>query len=184
MQKSTDTRIGQLQELVKNSKHLHINSQLLNYSGIVEYYPEELVMSVKAGTSIAQIKNQLKNNNQALPFYTDDNNMSIGALYANGAQDISDNVLGVRIIDGRGEVLNFGGQVIKNVAGYDVARLLVGSKGKLAIITQISFKVMPQTYIGKIDKPIFSIIDQLSLSIRKEIEKRLKQVFDPNGVFK
>lgn len=183
MQKSTDTRIGQLQELVQNSKHLHINSQLLNYSGIVEYYPEELVMSVKAGTSIAQIKNQLKNNNQALPFYADDN-MSIGALYANGAQDISDSVLGVRIIDGRGEVLNFGGQVIKNVAGYDVARLLVGSKGKLAIITQISFKVMPQTYIGKIDKPRFSIIDQLGLSTRKEIERRLKQVFDPNGIFK
>ncbi len=73
---------------------------------------------------------------------------------------------------------------MKNVAGYDVARLLVGSKGKLAIITQISFKVMPQTYIGKIDKPSFSIIDNPSLSIRQEIERRLKQVFDPKEIFK
>jgi glycolate oxidase FAD binding subunit len=97
----------------------------------VEYYPEELVMAVKAGTPIAQIKKQLEKNNQSLPFYTDDDSTSIGAIYANGGQDISDSVLGVQIIDGTGEHLNFGGQVMKNVAGYDVARLLVGSKGKL-----------------------------------------------------
>jgi glycolate oxidase FAD binding subunit len=59
-----------------------------------------------------------------LSFYTDNDDMSIGAVYANGAQDISDSVLGVQIIDGTGEFLNFGGQVMKNVAGYDVARLL------------------------------------------------------------
>jgi glycolate oxidase FAD binding subunit len=77
--------------------------------------------------------------------------MSIGAVYANGAQDISDSVLGVQIIDGTGALLNFGGQVMKNVAGYDVARLLVGSKGQLAMVTQISFKVMPDTYVGKLN---------------------------------
>lgn len=180
MQKSTDTRIQQLQELVKNSKRLHINSQLLDYAGIVEYYPEELVMSVKAGTSIAHIKNQLKDNNQALPFYTDDN-MSIGTLYANGAQDISDSVLGVRIINGMGEVLNFGGQVIKNVAGYDVARLLVGSKGRLAMVIQISFKVMPDIYVGKLNAPIQS---NNNSTLRHEIEQKLKSVFDPQGIFK
>jgi hypothetical protein len=59
----------------------------------------------------------------------DRQNLRVGAMYANGAQDISDSVLGVQIINGTGVLLNFGGQVIKNVAGYDVARLLVGSKG-------------------------------------------------------
>ena len=176
-------RINQLQQLVKDADGLHINSELLDYSGVVEYYPEELVITLKAGTLIAEIKKQLEKNNQSLPFYTDDDSVSIGAVYAQGAQDLSDCVLGVQIIDGTGELLNFGGQVMKNVAGYDVARLLVGSKGKLAIITQISFKVMPQTYIGKIDKPSFSIIDKPSSSIRQEIERRLKQVFDPKGVF-
>jgi glycolate oxidase FAD binding subunit len=73
---------------------------------------------------------------------------------ANGAQDISDSVLGVQIIDGTGEFLNFGGQVMKNVAGYDVARLLVGSKGQLAMVTQISFKVMPDTYVGKLNASV------------------------------
>jgi glycolate oxidase FAD binding subunit len=89
-------------------------------------------------------------------------------------------VLGVQIINGTGELLNFGGQVMKNVAGYDVSRLLVKSKGKLAIITQISFKVMPSAYIGKIEKPYRLKNDSL---ICQEIEEKPKQVFDPKGVF-
>jgi hypothetical protein len=79
-------------------------------------------------------------------------------VYANGAQDISDSVLGVQIINGTGVLLNFGGQVIKNVAGYDVARLLVGSKGQLAMVTQISFKVMPDTYVGKLNAAVKSFL--------------------------
>ncbi|CAC9977820.1 hypothetical protein [uncultured Gammaproteobacteria bacterium] len=71
--------------------------------------------------------------------------------------------------------------MMKNVAGYDVARLLVGSKGKLAIITQISFKVMPKVYIGKIERPCLSKNDS---PILREIEQKLKMVFDPRGVFK
>jgi glycolate oxidase FAD binding subunit len=60
--------------------------------------------------------------------------MSIGAVYANGAQDISDSVLGVQIIDSTGVLLNFGGQVIKNVAGYDVARLLVNFQRRVKCV--------------------------------------------------
>ncbi len=172
-------RIAQLQKIVKDAQKLHINSDLLDYSGMVEYYSEELVITVKAGTKISQIQAQLKQNNQALPFYTIDD-MSIGAAYARGGQDLSDSVLGVQIIDGTGEVLNFGGQVMKNVAGYDVARLLVGSKGQLAMITQISFKVLPSTYIGDLTAPIKSASSAI---LRQQIEQKLKQVFDPNGVF-
>ncbi|TEU19274.1 MAG: FAD-binding protein [Gammaproteobacteria bacterium] len=173
-------RITQLQTLVKQSSSLHINAEWLDYAGVVEYYPEELVMTVKAGTSIAELKKQLSKNNQSLTFYTKDDNDSIGAVYANGGQDISDSVLGVQIIDGDGEALNFGGQVMKNVAGYDVARLLVGSKGKLAVITQISFKVLPSAYVGKLSAPVKS--DNNS-ALRVEIEQRLKSVFDARGVF-
>ncbi len=176
----THARIQQLQTLVKESSDLHINSALLDYSGVVEYYPEELVMTVRTGTSIAQIKKQLKSNNQVLPFYTDNDNTSIGAVYANGGQDISDSVLGVQIIDGNGELLNFGGQVMKNVAGYDVARLLVGSKGQLAMVTQISFKVMPSAYVGKLNASVK--LENKSM-LRNEIEQKLKLVFDPKRVF-
>lgn len=173
-------RIAQIQALVKQSSSLHINSDWLDYAGVVEYYPEELVMTVKAGTTIAQIKKQLKQNNQTLPFYTADVNDSIGAIYANGGQDISDSVLGVQIIDGNGEALNFGGQVMKNVAGYDVARLLVGSKGHLAIITQISFKVLPSSYVGELPPPIQHKSNSV---LRTKIEQRLKSVFDPKNIF-
>ncbi len=177
----THARIQQLQTLVKESSDLHINSALLDYSGVVEYYPEELVMTVRASTPIAQIKKQLESNNQVLPFYTDNDNTSIGAVFANGGGDISDSVLGVQIIDGNGELLNFGGQVMKNVAGYDVARLLVGSKGQLAMVTQISFKVMPSAYVGKLNASVK--LENKSV-LRTEIEQRLKSVFDPRGVFK
>ena len=101
-------------------------------------------------------------------------------MYARGGQDISDSVLGVQIIDGNGEALNFGGQVMKNVAGYDVARLLVGSKGKLAVITQISFKVLPSAYVGELSAPIKT---NNNPALRGEIEQRLKSVFDPKGIF-
>jgi glycolate oxidase FAD binding subunit len=89
-------------------------------------------------------------------------------------------VLGVQIIDGTGELLNFGGQVMKNVAGYDVSRLLVGSKGQLAMVTQISFKVMPDVYVGKLNT---SVKLENESVLRTEIEQKLKQVFDPKGVF-
>mgnify|MGYP006420318527 FL=1 len=173
-------RITQLQTLVREADSIDINAEWLDYAGVVEYYPEELVMTVKAGTTIAEIKKQLKKNKQSLTFYTKDDATTIGAVYANGGQDISDSVLGVQIIDGNGELLNFGGQVMKNVAGYDVARLLVGSKGKLAVITQISFKVLPSTYVGELNAPMKSSNNS---ALRTEIEQRLKSVFDPKGIF-
>ncbi|KAA0456404.1 MAG: FAD-binding protein, partial [Candidatus Thioglobus sp.] len=111
-------RIAQLQDLVKQKSSLKISSKMLDYAGIVEYYPEELVLTVKAGTKIPTIHAELKKHNQALPFFTNNDCNSIGAAYANGGQDLADSVLGVQIIDGNGELLNFGGQVIKNVAGY------------------------------------------------------------------
>jgi glycolate oxidase FAD binding subunit len=172
-------RIEQLQKQIKEAKSIQINSQFLDYSGVIEYYPEELVITVKAGTPISEIKKILAKNNQVLTFYTDDNK-SIGSAYATGNAKLADSVLGVQLIDGRGDVLNFGGQVMKNVAGYDVSRLLVGSKGRLALITQISFKVMPITYVGELSAPK---TQNNTSKLRMEIEQKLKTVFDPKGIF-
>jgi len=89
--------------------------------------------------------------------------------------------LGIQIINGKGELLNFGGQVMKNVAGYDVSRLLVGSMGQLAVITQISFKVFPIQENQEVkQKQIRGSVDS---ALRKSIEQKLKNVFDPYGVF-
>ncbi|MBW5290616.1 MAG: Glycolate dehydrogenase [Candidatus Ruthia sp. Asou_11_S2] len=173
-------RINQLQQLIKDANNLHINSEWLAHAGVIEYFPEELVITIKAGTKISNIQTQLAKHNQTLPFFIKTTDMSIGAAYAQGAQDLSDYVLGVKIIDGTGAYLNFGGQVMKNVAGYDVARLLVGSKGKLAVITQISFKVMSISYMTQLSAPI----KQATASqLHQHIEQKLKQVFDPRGIF-
>ena len=183
--------IGELQKKVRNASQLRISNsvdepsdELLNmksYSGVVEYFPEELVITVKAGTLIRDISQTLRKKNQALHFFIKDEEKTIGSLYATAGSDLSDSVLGVQIINGKGDLLNFGGQVMKNVAGYDVSRLLVGSMGKLAVITQISFKVFPEklTYERRINQPK-KINDS---PLREEIEKRLKDVFDPYGVF-
>ena len=173
-------RLEQLQQLIKDSKQLSLNTELLDYAGVVAYHPEELVITVKAGTPIKEMIQVLAQNNQGLSFYYENEDQSIGAAYTQGGSDLSDAVLGVQIIDGRGDLLNFGGQVMKNVAGYDVARLLVGSKGQLALITQISFKVMPKSYLGK-PKPIERRVSNSKL--RTHIEQQLKVVFDPDHKF-
>ena len=173
-------RLEELQQLIRDSKQLSLDTELLDYAGVVSYHPEELVITVKAGTPIKEMVQVLGQNNQGLSFYYEDENQSIGAAYAQGGSDLSDAVLGVQIIDGRGDLLNFGGQVMKNVAGYDVARLLVGSQGRLALITQISFKVMPQSYLGE-SKPLEHRAAESKL--RTHLEQQLKAVFDPEDKF-
>jgi len=163
----------------KDSDETFVNMSL--YSGIVEYFPEELVLTLKAGTTINEVNQILGENNQALPFYTDNPDQTIGSLYATSGPEFSDSVLGVQIINGKGELLNFGGQVMKNVAGYDVSRLLVGSMGRLAIVTQISLKILPK-------KIAVQFQNQPSLKKTKptlglHFEQKLKKVFDPYEVF-
>ena len=110
-----------------------------------------------------------------------DSKKTIGSIYATSGSELSDSVLGVQIINGKGDLLNFGGQVMKNVAGYDVSRLLVGSLGKLAVITQISFKVLPEQVVNRLD--LKEVKSKTESPIKSEIEKKLKSVFDPYGVF-
>ncbi|MDB9933381.1 FAD-binding protein [Candidatus Pseudothioglobus sp. Uisw_041] len=164
---------------VKDNKEEQLN--MSSYSGIVEYFPEELVITLKAGTTIDEVNKILSKNNQALAFFTGDSKKTIGSLYATSGAEFSDSVLGVQIINGKGELLNFGGQVMKNVAGYDVSRLLVGSMGRLAIITQISLKILPEKVAVQFHKK--PSIKNKESSLREQVEIKLKKVFDPYGVF-
>ena len=140
--------IAELQKQVREGKELRITGKadstdegfinISSYSGVVEYFPEELVITLKAGTTIQEVNSTLASCGQALAFFTDNPEQTIGALYATSGPEFSDSVLGVQIINGKGELLNFGGQVMKNVAGYDVSKLLVGSMGCLCRRTQPS----------------------------------------------
>jgi glycolate oxidase FAD binding subunit len=123
------------------------------YAGIVAYDPTELVITVRGGTPLAAVEGALAERRQMLPFEPPSfgDGATIGGIVAAGlsgprraaAGAVRDFVLGARIMDGRGEDLHFGGAVMKNVAGYDVARLMAGSLGTLGIILDVSLKVLP-----------------------------------------
>ena len=122
------------------------------YSGIVGYEPTELVITARCGTPLAEIESALATRRQVLacepPHF---GNATIGGAVAAGlsgprravAGSLRDYVLGVKLMDGEGHELNFGGQVMKNVAGFDVSRLVTGSLGTLGLILDVSLKVMP-----------------------------------------
>jgi len=124
----------------------------LAYSGIVAYEPSELVITARCGTKLAEIEAAMRERGQMLAFEPPHfGEATLGGTIAAGlsgprrqaAGALRDFVLGVKIMDGRGDVLAFGGQVMKNVAGYDVSRLMAGSLGTLGIILEVSLKALP-----------------------------------------
>ena len=124
------------------------------YSGIVSYDPAELVITARCGTPLAEIEAALAERNQMLAFEPPHfgHAATFGGCLAAGiagprrasAGAARDFVLGVTMMNGRGEILRFGGRIVKNVAGYDVARLIAGSLGTLGLILDVSVKVLPR----------------------------------------
>ena len=130
--------------------------------GIVNYEPTELVVTVRAGTPLAELESALADRGQMLPFeppHFDSegaHGATIGGAVAAGLAGprrasygptyggVRDFMLGATLLDGRGQLLRFGGTVMKNVAGYDMARALAGSLGILGVLTELSIKVLPR----------------------------------------
>jgi glycolate oxidase FAD binding subunit len=123
------------------------------YAGIIDYEPTELVITARCGTPLAEIEAALAARNQMLAFEPPHfgPGATVGGVVASAlsgprrasAGALRDYVLGAVLMDGHGERLAFGGQVMKNVAGYDVSRLLAGSLGTLGLILEVSLKVLP-----------------------------------------
>ena len=122
-------------------------------SGITSYEPSELVITARAGTPLAELEAALAAKGQCLPFEPPhfSPGATVGGMVAAGLSGparasvgaVRDYVLGVSLINGKAEPLTFGGQVMKNVAGYDVSRLMAGSWGTLGLLTEVSLKVLP-----------------------------------------
>ena len=137
--------------------------KILNLSklnSIIEYFPEELYIKVGAGTPVQKIEEELKKNKQQLAFEPIDfgyilneksNYGTAGGLVAcniSGPRrlkvgSVRDHLLGFRGVNGRGEIIKSGGVVVKNVTGYDLSKLMCGSYGTLAALTEVTFKVLP-----------------------------------------
>lgn len=138
------------------------------HTGILNYQPTELVITARCGTPLEEIENALDAQGQMLGFEPPHFgvNPTLGGTVATGLSgprrpfsgSVRDFVLGCRIINGRGEILSFGGEVMKNVAGYDLSRLMAGSLGTLAVILDISFKVVPRP--------------EIELTLRQEMDDR------------
>ncbi|MCT8167031.1 glycolate oxidase subunit GlcE [Pseudomonas putida] len=124
------------------------------HRGIVSYDPTELVLTARAGTPLAEIEAALQAQGQMLPFEPPHlgPEATLGGMVAVGlsgprrpwAGSTRDYVLGTRVITGHGKLLRFGGEVMKNVAGYDLSRLMAGSFGCLGLLVEVSLKVLPK----------------------------------------
>ena len=143
-----------------NSKEFYgrmVSGETLNvagHRGILNYEPTELVITVRAGTQLNEIETLLDDNGQMLAFeppaYGDAATIG-GTIACNlsgprraNAGAARDFLLGCKIINGKGEILSFGGEVMKNVAGYDVSRLMAGAMGTLGVLLEVSLKVLPK----------------------------------------
>lgn len=125
-----------------------------SYKGVIDYEPKELVLTVRAGTPLTEIERLVAAEGQMLPFEPPHfgSTATIGGTTACGLSGprrpytgaVRDFVLGARVLDGKAQDLSFGGRVIKNVAGYDVSRLMVGALGTLGVLLDLSFKVLPR----------------------------------------
>lgn len=153
-------RRGQVMQIIAGGSKAFLaqetNGETLSvkqHSGIVQYEPTELVITARCGTPLHEVNSTLAEQNQMLAFeppaYNDQ--ATIGGCIAAGLSGprrpftgaVRDTTLGSKLINGEGEIVRFGGEVMKNVAGYDVSRLLVGSMGTLGVILEASLKVLP-----------------------------------------
>lgn len=136
-------------------KELAING----HQGIVNYHPSELVITARAGTALSIIEKTLAEQGQMLafepPYFSP--STTLGGTIACGLSgarrpftgSVRDFVLGCKMINGKAEVLSFGGEVMKNVAGYDVSRMMVGAMGTLGVLLEVSLKVLPKPVLEK-----------------------------------
>ena len=126
---------------------------LAEHCGVIDYQPDELVLRVRSGTPLMEIDALLQEHGQRLAadIPRPASQSTIGGAVATGwdgperafGVSLRDSLLGCRLVNGRGEVVNFGGQVMKNVAGYDVSRLQVGALGTLGVLLDVSLRLLP-----------------------------------------
>ena len=150
------------------------------HSGIIEYEPTELVLRARAGTPLSEIEALLEQHQQMLgcepPYFSP--KATLGGVVAAGLSgpsrpyraSIQDTILGCTILNGQAQILGFGGKVMKNVAGYDVSRLMAGSMGCLGIILDVTLKVIPSSKAEKTF--VFSIEPEQSLAFINDLRKR------------
>jgi len=149
---------------------------LRQMSRMLEYTPEDMTVSVEAGITLAELQRKLGEHGQWLPVDPPQpGNLTIGALLAGnksgprryGYGTIRDHLLGIKVVLADGRTIKAGGKVVKNVAGYDLCKLFVGSRGTLGAIVEATFKVLPKPETEKIVSTTFSNLEALAESLER-----------------
>jgi len=148
--------------------------------GVVDYAPTELTLTARTGTSLAEIETVLAQEGQMFAFEPPHfgGQATLGGAVACGLSGprrpfsgaVRDTVLGIRLVNGEGEILRFGGSVLKNVAGYDVSRLMVGALGTLGVLLEVTIKVVPKPAAERtvrLDLPMDEVFSIVETSLRK-----------------
>ncbi len=138
---------GKGRTLSDNSRPVNLK----NMAAVVDYPARDMTITVQAGMPLTELKKILAEEKQQLPIDCFDPTMTVGALVASdlagprqyGYGTLRDYVIGIEAVDGQGRIFHAGGRVVKNVAGYDLCRLMVGSRGSLGILAQLTFKLKP-----------------------------------------
>jgi FAD/FMN-containing dehydrogenase len=152
---------------------------------VLEYTPEDMTVSVEAGVTLAQLQGRLAEHNQWLPIDAPGaNTLTIGALLAAnksgprrfGFGTIREHLLGIKVVLADGRVIKAGGKVVKNVAGYDLCKLFVGSHGTLGVIVEATFKVLPRPESELFLKRASTQVDEFAPLLRQVNESPLTPV--------
>ncbi|MBT06742.1 MAG: 2-hydroxy-acid oxidase, partial [Rhodospirillaceae bacterium] len=165
--------------------NLDVTLDLSNLKGIITYEPSELVLTARPGTTLKEVRETLEERGQELAFEPPDYGAFFGEdsdratlggtiacnlsgprrIRAGGARD---HFLGMQAVNGRAEIFKAGGKVVKNVTGYDLCKLIAGSYGTLALMTETTFKVLPKS--EKVRTILISgLTDQFALSVFQKI---------------
>ena len=170
MSPSAPASVGEIQAFVKDHKRIHVIGNgskpslhpsapdaaplsMSGQTGIIEYQPQEFTLTVRAGTAVRELVSALARHQQYLPFdpLLPESATIGGTVAANLSGPrrfrfggIRDFILGARVVDGLGRAFRVGGKVVKNAAGFDLSKFLVGSLGRYAIMTELTFKVFPE----------------------------------------
>lgn len=138
---------------ITSSRHTSAADRLdlQQMSAVVDYPARDMTITVQAGMPIGRLRQVLAEEQQQLPIDCHDPDITIGAIVASntagsrqyGYGTLRDYLIGLEAVDGQGRIFHAGGRVVKNVAGYDLCRLMIGSRGSLGVLTQLTFKVKP-----------------------------------------
>jgi FAD/FMN-containing dehydrogenase len=169
---------------------------LSHFDRVLDFSPEDFFITVQAGYKVSQLNRKLRNSGLFFPFSHPDLSESAASLISKslcaefGGQklEVKKFTLALEVVTALGEIVNTGRVTFKNVVGYDLVRLFCGGWGRLGIITAVTFRLLPFSRLPEYEnlrflEPEIPSLEQMQAPAKRELNQRIKTVFDPRGIF-